>query len=630
MKRHILLLAAILLVACNRHAVQDGTYTTQSESFSWNGPVTCEVTFDNGRIADVRVIEEYDSRTSDIASMAFNIFIPRLISSQNLGTDAVTGATWTSNAIRNCTAKAIKQAGGDISEWYRKERKSESQVKEKGYDVIVVGLGGSGIYAYAAAAFAGAKVFGIEKAAKLGGQSAVVSGPMALKSVNATERYGPGNVTPEELFNVWTEYAGHEREDIIRKAIDKSGPTLDFYMDNFGVDILRGAASITNREWHNLWFPFVPDTTTAITTRNKTYMFQAIMDKAVAAGNGNRYELELTAKSLITDGNNRICGVLAEKRDGTLCRIYGKCVILATGGYIGNRDMVQQYLGDMPATLAYTINDGAGIKMATEAGAATYNIAAPPIIHIIQVPNLIRNNDLSQEQKGILTALALAKDQLCVTTEGKVWDVREEICLAPGFKYYVIFPESTITQFKEKGLPASYEGNTPRVINQTEPSGVPICKPIDSIHTILDVGIRYGNVVKAESIAELAEKLSCTTRELEKSLQGKEGTYYAVIAAGYTYGTIGGLDVDSDCHVLDIRGKPIPNLFAAGNDCLGVENNEGKPYTPWGGIAHSWAMTSGYIAGTNAFKLNSPRKNKWRLFRPNIWNKWFFANFQLS
>ncbi len=602
-KTTFFIFAAILLCSCNRHrVVQDGTYTAQSESFSWNEPMTCEVTFKNGKIADIRVIEEYDSHTSDIASMAFNLFIPRLIDSQNMGIDAVTGATYTSNAIRNCTAKAIKQAGGNVSDWYRKVRKSCSTVNEKGYDVIVVGLGGSGIYAYAAAAFAGAKVFGIEKSAKLGGQSATVSGPMAIKSVNATRLYGPSNVTPEELYNVWTDYAGHEKANIIWQAIDKSGPTLDFYMDKFGVNILRGATSISNREWQNLWFPFVPDSTTTGTTRNKTYMFQNIMDKAVAARNGNRYELELTAKSLITDGNNRICGVLAEKRDGTLCRIYGKNVILATGGYIGNSNMVQQYLGDIPATLAYTINDGAGINMAVEAGAATYNIAAPPIIHIIQVPNLIRNDDLSPEQKGILTALALAKDQLCVTTEGEIWDVKEEICLAPGFRYYVIFPESKIEQFRKMGLPTSYEGNVPRVINQTELSGVPIGKPVESIHSILDVGIRYGNVFKAESITELANKLQCPTWKLEKSLQGKEGTYYAVIAAGYTYGTVGGLDVDSDCHVLDIKGKPIPNLFAVGNDCLGVENNESKPYTPWGGMAHSWAMTSGYIAGTNAAK----------------------------
>ncbi len=604
MKLRILLFATILLCSCNRSVVQDGTYTTQSESFSWNGPVTCEVTFNNGKIADIRVVEEYDSRTSDIASIAFNIFIPRLISSQNLGIDAVTGATYTSNAIRNCTAKAIKQAGGDISDWYRKVRKSGTTVNEKGYDVIVVGLGGSGIYAYAAAAFAGARVFGIEKAAKLGGQSATVSGTMAIKSVNATERYGPSNVTPEELFNVWTDYVGHEREDIIRQAIDKSGPTLDFYMDNFGVDISGGVASMSNLEWQNLWFPFVPDFSSTGTTRNKTYMFRNIMNKAVAAGSGNRYELEITAKSLITDEDNRICGVLAERHDGTLCRIYGKSVILATGGYIGNSNMVQQYLGDMPATLAYTINDGAGINMAVEAGAATYNIAAPPIIHITQVPNLIRNDDLSPEQKGILTALALAKDQLCVTKEGKIWDAREEICLAPGFRYYVIFPESKIEQFRETGLPAGYERNVPRVISQAEPSGVPVGKPVESIHSILDVGIRYGNVYKADSIAELADKLRCPAGELEKSLQGKEGTYYAVVAAGYTYGTIGGLDIDSDCRVLDIQGKPVPNLFAVGNDCLGVENNESKPYTPWGGFAHSWAMTSGYIAGTNAAKVS--------------------------
>lgn len=583
-----------------KHYVEDGTYVTRSESFGWNGLLTCKVTFEDCRITGIDVVEEYDTQTSDIALMAFSKYIPRLIESQNLGIDGVTGATYTSQAIRQCVAEAIDMAGGNSEDWFGKVEKTDARVRLDGYDVIVVGLGGSGIYAYAAAAYAGAKVFGIEKTSKLGGQSATVSGPMALGSVNASAQFGEGSVDSDELYDVWMDYVGHTKEDVIRQAIDKSGKALDFYMDNYGVRLQRAGNSLTNPEWQKLWYVFAPDTAMTATTRNKTYMFRNIMDKAVAAGKDNRYELELTAKSLITDRNDRICGVLAEKPDGTLYEIYGRNIILATGGYIGNREMVEKNLGGAPRTLAYTVNDGAGINMAVGAGAAAYNISVPPIIHVVQVPNLIRNGDLTPEQKSVLSALALAKDQVCVTEKGEVWNVADPVCLAPGYRYYVLFPKSQIERFKSAGLPESYAANVPHIICQTESKTVPVGKPVKSLDTILEVGIKYGDVLKAGSVAQLARLIGCPAAVLSKTLQGKDTEYYAVIAAGYSYGTAGGLDVDAACNVLDAQGKPIPNLYAVGNDCLGVENAEGKPYTPWGGQAHSWAMTSGYIAGSNA------------------------------
>ena len=602
----VLLLAYLCAYWCGivpqrgRHRVKDGTYTTQSESFGWNGLLTCNVTFKEGRIADIDVVEEYDTRTADIALMAFDKFIPRLIDSQNLGIDAVTGATYTSEAVRRCVAEAIGLAGGKSTEWYKSVGKSDSTVCYDGYDVIVVGLGGSGIYAYAAAAYAGAKVFGIEKTAKLGGQSATVSGPMAIGSDNTLKKFGKSNAVPEELYDSWIDYAGPAKSDVIRQAIEKSGTTLDFYMDNYGVGLSSGAASFTNPDWNNFWYSFIPDSTMMNTTRNKTYMFRNMMDKAVCAGSDNRYELELAAKSLIMDRNGSICGVLAEKSDGTLYKIYGKNVILATGGYIGNAEMVERNLGRMPGTLAYTVNDGAGINMAVEAGAATYNISVPPIIHIIQVPNLIKNANLTPEQKSILSAMALAKDQPCVTVQGQIWNPDDPICLAPDFRYYVLFADSVIERFRTVGLPESYAGNVSHSIWQSESSRVPTGVPVESVDTILSVGIRYGNVLRAESVSELSGLIGCQADVLSESLQGKEATYYAVAAVGYTYGTVGGLDVDVNCNVLDVYGNPIRNLYAAGNDCLGVENAAAKPYTPWGGQAHSWAMTSGYLAGTNA------------------------------
>ena len=98
---------------------------------------------------------------------------PALLPPSPLSVDAITGATYSSGAVNNCVAQAIDLAGGNSTEWYTNiEKSTETKVLE-GYDVVVVGLGGSGILSYCAAADEGAKVFGIEAAAKLGGDSAL-------------------------------------------------------------------------------------------------------------------------------------------------------------------------------------------------------------------------------------------------------------------------------------------------------------------------------------------------------------------------------------------------------------------------------------------------------------------------
>ena len=130
--------------------------------------------------------------------------------------------------------------------------------------------------------------------------------------------------------------------------------------------------------------------------------------------------------------------------------------------------------------------------------------------------------------------------------------------------------------------------------------------PVEDMDTILDMGIQYKNVLKG-TVKELAEQMGCDEATLAQSLGDEDTTYYAVIAAGYTYGTVGGLDVDVKMNVLKEDGTPIENLFAVGTDSMGVENIEGKPYTPWGGQAQSWTFVSGYLGGKAAAAYGTAR-----------------------
>jgi len=125
-------------------------------------------------------------------------------------------------------------------------------------------------------------------------------------------------------------------------------------------------------------------------------------------------------------------------------------------------------------------------------------------------------------------------------------------------------------------------------------------KPITDIYDILAVGEKYGDVIKADNVAALAKAIGCDSATLGKSIGRRDTTYYAVIAAGYSYATVGGLDINANMNVLRSDGTPIGNLYAVGQDSEGVCNASGKAYTPWAGQAQSWTFVSGLIAGSKA------------------------------
>jgi uncharacterized protein with FMN-binding domain/succinate dehydrogenase/fumarate reductase flavoprotein subunit len=604
-----------------RKAVKDGTYSGTASGFGWTGQLTCDVTFADNAIKSVAVKEEHESYTGEWFQTVLDKFIPRLVKEQSLAVSAVSGATISSNAVKSCVAQAIKAAGGDSSQWYTPVAKKGETKKLEGYDVVVVGLGGSGLLSYCSAAYRGATVFGIEAAAKLGGDSACTYGPMAVNSKYLKNLYNGGAdyIDADDVYKTWMDYVGSDKKaDVIREAVYNSGSALDFYVDNFGFTFTgmekQGGmlGSFVRTDWKKLWTVYTADkgnTSWSVLGPNKTFQFDRAMAIAKAKNPKNDFMTELRADKLLLDGSGKVVGVSATSYDGTTYEVYGKSVILATGGFLGNEKMMTKYLGSPANSLGVTVNNGAGITMGQQAGGALYNIDVLPMIHITQLPNLVKNNDLSANQKAILSALCLVGDQPSVTSTGKVWGnanesgtkdsaITVEICYAPGYKYYVLYTKEEIDAIAQKGLRKSYASATSMFMGQGGKFEVE--KPIADIYDILAVGEKYGDVIKADSVGALAKAIGCDAATLRKSVGGKEGAYYAVIAAGYSYATVGGLDIDANMNVLRADGKPIANLYAVGQDSQGVCNASGKPYTPWAGQAQSWTFVSGQIAGDKA------------------------------
>ncbi len=601
--------------------VKDGTYAATASGFSWAGQVTCEVTFAGNAIKNIAVKEEHESHTGEWFQTVLDKFIPRLVENQSLSVSAITGATFSSNAVRSCVAKAIDAAGGDSSQWYTPIAKKADIKKLNDYDVIVVGLGGSGILSYCSAAYEGATVFGIEAAGKLGGDSACTYGPMAINSRYLKDLYNDGKdyIDADDVYKTWMEYVGDDgKADVIHEAVYDSGTALDFFVDNFGFTFTgmqsRGGmlGSFVRPDWKKLWTVYTADkdnTAWSVLGPNKTFQFDRAMEIAKAKNPKNDFMIELRADKLLMDASGKVTGVSATSFDGTTYEIYGKSVILATGGFLGDDKMMTQYLGSTVNSLGVTVNDGAGIRMGQQAGGALYNMDVLPMIHITQVPNMIKNNDLTPDQKAILSALCLVNDQLSVDTQGKPWGnanesgtedaaITVEICYAPGYKYYVLYTKDEIDAMASKGLRKSYAAATSMFMNQG--GKFEVNTPVSDIYDILAVGEKYGDVIKADGIDALAKAIGCDPATLSASIGGADTTYYAVIAAGYSYATVGGLDIDANMNVLHTDGTPIANLYAVGQDSQGVCNASGKAYTPWAGQAQSWTFVSGQIAGQQA------------------------------
>lgn len=608
--------------AAARKELKDGTYTESAESFGFTGMMKADVTIADNQVTDINVTEETDSLTGQWFQTAKDKLIPRIIESQSLDVDSITGATTSSGAIKNIVAQAIDAAGGDSTEWHTAVAKKTDTVKLDGYDVIVVGLGGSGILSYCAAAQSGAKVFGIEAAAAVGGNSSSTYGPMALNSENLKKEYNNGEdyIDEDEVYKTWMEYVGTDKKaDVIKEAVEQSGPALDYYMDNFGFsfDGLKDKGGLLGSfvvpSWTKEWTVYTADqdnTKWYVLGPDHTYQFTNALDQAKAMNEKNDYQTELTAQSLILDSDGNVQGVKAISYDGTSYEIYGKSVILATGGFLGNEDMMKQYLGSTVNSIGDVVNDGTGIRMGQSAGGALYSMGTYPMIHISNVPNIIRNDDLTADQKAVLSALALTTDMPMVTTEGKQWGTEDQsgttakgitvgIAYAPGYRYYVLYTQDDMDKIKSSGLSDVQAAAAVNFIGNggTLPAAG---TPVADLDQILTVGEQYKDIIKADSISELATAIGCDEQTLSESLQGKDQTYYAAICQGYAYGTVGGLDVNTDMNVLKEDGTAIPNLFAVGQDSEGVGNIDGKAYTPWGGQAQSWTFVSGRIAGQKA------------------------------
>ncbi|WP_084786599.1 FAD-binding protein [Bacillus tuaregi] len=610
-----------------KKAITDSEGVYKAAGMSVVKPLSIKVTLKDNKISAIEVADHAESDevtgqsgATNIADTAFDNLIPRIIENQSLAVEAISGATVTSNGIKAAVAQAIDRNGGDSSQWYTPVEKKTDVVKLEGYDVIVVGLGGSGSMAYVSAAEKGATVFGIETAAKIGGQSATVSGAMAInpESKVQSQNNGAKFVEEEELLEDWIAYTqGDAKEEIVRNFVYESGETMDWLMDKYRFEFLEIKPFFHPKMWP-VW---------AYYAGNKTDYFTNAVNKAKSYNDKNDYMLELTAEELITEGD-KVTGVRAKFYDGTVYEVYGDSVIIGTGGFIGNSEMKKKFLGenDDYNTIAWTVDDGDGINMAMDIGADAYNIDMDAMVHIAQTKTIIKGDELTADQKAVLSSLVLTGESMIVGTDGARYMNEAGNIAFDSYKggdtYYAIYNDTQLNSFKEIGMKSP---TAPMFLNQG--GKLPEANtPIADLDKILTVGSDYGIVVTADTLDELAEKLGIDGANLKKAVAdynsyaagtaqdpfGKDpammtaleqGPYTAVLGAPYAYATAAGLNIDENYNVLKTDGSVMENVYAVGQDSMGVLFSNKVPYVSYGGAAQGWAITSGRLAGQQAAEM---------------------------
>ena len=634
-------------------AMKPGIYTSRKNGFSLCEKITVTTSGDADKIIDIKIDEVNISDTPPMVDVATDVFVPRILETQSIGIDAIAGVTMTTNAVKaaveDCLKQALEAGGSDPAavEAFRIPNEQSGETKIMAADVLVVGMGGSGVMTAMSAAENGANVLAIEKSARYGGTTGLTSEVMAVNPPRIQAEYNDSKdyVDLPAMRAAWLEYTeGDAKEAMVDKLLYGSGEAIDWlhYEHDFEFDYVP-KTGFTAADVYAVKFQYLPNSVGA----NKAYIaryFDGIIEDYKAAG--GRYMLETEAYGLIQNSEGKVVGVKAKSLvDGTEYQIYADSVVLATGGFAGNGEMQKEYLSDEYFELkgewkvyGLTSNDGKMIQAALDIGAGTYNIGMPPMVHNAGTPSFLAGYETNvvEGQMGMRTGrplvwssgdlpldMAIAVNSLSVNKHGERFTNEEQVAMLnswiAGPRFYSIWSSKQINGIIENGL--KYEPSGPATIYLGYQGAIPANTPIPNAYAVLDDAIAQGIAFKGETLDELAAILGMEPATLKGTVEtynaacaagvdaafGKnpdyldkigEGPYYAILGAPWCYTTCGALDINEQFEVLAADGAtPIGGLYAVGTDSMGVLFSEKKAYVTFGGAANGWALTSGYQCG---------------------------------
>lgn len=597
-----------------------GDFTGTAKGFG--GDVSVTLTLTDGAITGCTA--EGKDETQGVGSEAIAQMPGKIAESGSIAVDGVSGATATSTAIKEAAAAALTAAGlnpDDYKTAVEKDATAEDSTVDA--DVVVVGAGGAGMTAAITAAAEGKSVVVLESQSMVGGNSVRATGGMnAAKTVYQDENeFGESAGVEKTLKTAAEKYADNETITALAKTVSEqwaayqANPTGYFdSVELMELDTMIGGKGINDPElvetlcansadaidWldeHGITLHNVssfggasvkrihrPVNAEGKTVSVGSYMIPLLQENCEKAG--VKMMLDTTATEILTDANGAAVGVKATGASGETVTVNAKAVVLATGGFGANLDMVVKYKPELKGFMTTNAPgiQGQGIEMAQAIGAATVDMDQ------IQIHPTVEANTAALITEGLR-----GDGAILINEEGKRFidevgtrDVvsAAEIAQTGSYSWLVVDQamvdaSSVIQGYIKKGYTvtgATYE----------------------------ELGKAMG--VDAAAFAETMEKWNGYVEAKNDPDFGRTSfanplntaPYYAVKVTAGVHHTMGGLKINANTEVLNEKGEVIPGLFAAGEVTGGVHGanrlggNAVADFTVFGRIAG--AAASDYAA----------------------------------
>lgn len=603
------MLMVLSLVACGSKFTA-GTFEGTAKGFS--SDVQVKLTINEEKV--ITAIETISEESPDIGEKAIDVLTDKIIAANSIAVDTVAAATVSSTAFLDACKSALDAAGLKNEDLKKVDANTEVKEETLDTDVVVIGAGGAGMTAAITAAQAGKNVIIIEKAEITGGNSSRATGGM-----NAA-------VTPLQDKNEFEQAAGVEK--VLEKA--KEFPELadlaatvtkqwadyqanpEGYFDTYelyALDTIVGGHNVNNYELVKTlttntaagieWLASL-DTPIELTSVGsfggasvkRIHRPVDAEGKTISVGS---YMIPLLQKNCEDLGVKIITGTAATEilmNEGaasgvkaanatTNYTINAKSVVVATGGFAANIDLVVNYKPEYDGfitTNAPTIM-GDGIKMAEAIGA-----------NLVDMEQIQIHPTVHQETGKMITEGLRGDGAILVNQEG------------------VRFCDELGTRDVVSGHELKQTGSYAYLIvdqKMVDKSGV-IAKYIKNGLTIgggelADLATAMG--VDAETLTKTIETWNAAVAAGSDTEFGRTSfaesldtaPYYAIKIAPGVHHTMGGIEINTNTEVLGTNGNVIPGLFAAGEVTGGVHGGNRL-----GGNAVADFVVFGRIAGSAA------------------------------
>ncbi|MBO5535991.1 MAG: flavocytochrome c [Clostridia bacterium] len=610
----LVLMMSILPAALAENTTAEGSATVQG----YGGEIEVSVKLDGDKIVDVDI--KGDGETAGIGSKVVEEW-PEEFENNNGIVDTYSGATFagvTRAAVIEATRQALTAAGVNPDDYVREagEKKEENVTLDA--DVVIVGAGGAGMVAAVTAADAGKKVVILESQPAVGGNSVKATGGMNAaktefqdkntfdeaagveKTLKAAENYADNaaitalaakvkeqwdayQAKPEgyfdsvELFALDTMIGGKglNNPELVNTLVGNSEAAIA-WLSTIGID-LNNVAAFGGASVKRIHRP--------VNAEGKVVSVGAytvpLLEEAVKARENITLMLNTTAVKILKDESGKACGVVAAGKSGNAVVVNAKAVVLTTGGFGANLEMVVEYkpeLAGFMTTNAAGIQ-GQGIKMASELGAATVDMEQIQIHPTVQA-----------DTASLITEGLRGDGAILVNAEGK--------------RFIDEVGTRDVVSAAEIVQPGSFSW---LIVDQ---------KMVDA-SSVIQGYINRGLMLSGETYEDLAKALEIPAEAFAETMKTWNGyvaekndpefgrtsfaspldtaPFYAVKVTAGIHHTMGGLCIDSNTQVLNTEGAVIPGLFAAGEVTGGVHGANRL-----GGNAVADFVVFGRIAGEQA------------------------------